>query len=520
MLSDFRTLDRKEIEADLCIIGAGAAGITLARELSGSGVRVCILESGGLEYEPEIQALHEGLDVGFQEGSTVGQSRLRFLGGTTNHWVGHCAPYGEMDFEVRPWIPHSGWPIRKKDLDPYYQAAQALLEIGPYRYNLAEFPVMKNKVPAFDPRRVVPRVWQMSPPTRFGTRYRRDLEQAHNVRVYLHANVTELETSKNASRVHVARIRTLDGQTGLARAKYFVLACGGIENARILLLSNRAEPKGLGNRHDLVGRFYMDHLRVEGAAIAFVENDRVFEALLGDFRDGGVRYEPLLCPADESQRRNETLNWCVQLSKMPETAEWAVAARDIRDDLRAGKWPDEFGKKIWAVLSDLDSAAKGLARRFRPTPLSFLGRCECAPNPDSRITLTTERDALGQNKAQRNWRITTHEKQTLRSAMRLLGEETGRLGLGRVKLPEWLLQDNNDWPGDLWGGGIHHEGTTRMASDPRKGVVNSNCRVHTVENLYVAGSSVFPTSGYTHPTLTVGALTLRLAQHLKGLFRG
>jgi len=335
MLIDFRSLDRQEIEADLCIIGAGAAGITLAREFSRSGVRVCLLESGGLEYEPEIQALYEGVDTGFQESSSVGNSRLRFLGGATNHWVGRCAPYGEMDFKERPWIPHSGWPIRKQDLNHYYQAAQTLFEIGPYQYNMTEIPWVKNEALPLDPGVIAARVWQMSPPTRFGTKYRHDLEQARNVFVYLHANVTELEIGKNSPRVRVARIRTLDGKTGFARAKYFVLACGGIENARILLLSNREESGGLGNRYGLVGRFYMDHLRIEGAATAFVRDDSIFDAVTNDFNINGVRYEPLFCPTDKMQRRDKTLNWCVQVSKIhPRAEEWLITAHDIRDALR------------------------------------------------------------------------------------------------------------------------------------------------------------------------------------------
>ena len=517
MLIDFRSLDQQEIEADLCIIGAGAAGITLARKFSGSGVRVCVLESGGLEYETEIQSLYEGVDTGFQESSSVGNSRLRFLGGATNHWVGHCAPYGEMDFKERPWIPYSGWPIHKQDLDRYYQAAQTLFEIGPYQYNMTEIPWVKNKTLPLDPAVIAARVWQMSPPTRFGTRYRHDLEQAPNVFVYLYANVTELEIGKDSSCVRVARIRTLDGKTEFARAKYFVLACGGIENARILLLSNREESGGLGNRHDLVGRFYMDHLRVEGAATAFVRDDSIFDAVINDFNVNGVRYEPLICPTDKMQRRDKTLNWSVQVSKMyPKAEDWLVAARDIRDALRDGKWPDDLATKAWAVISDLDSVAAGMYHRFQPKPLSFLCRCECAPYPDSRITLTSERDQLGQNKVQRKWLVTDREKRTVRKAMQLLGEELGRLGLGRVKLPDWLLQDNDDWP-KLWGSGNHQLGTTRMASDPKKGVVDANCRVHSVDNLYIAGSSVFPTSGYTHPTLTVGAIALRLADHLRAL---
>lgn len=521
MLFDFRKLDNKGIEADLCIIGAGAAGITLARGFDGSGVRVCLLESGGLEFDAGIQALYEGTDSGFSEGAGVRGTRLRYFGGSTNHWVGHCAPYDDMDFETRSWVPYSGWPIRKHDLDPYYKRAQKLLELGPYQYDLTRIPETKDRVPAFDPHKIHARSWQMSPPTRFGTRYRDDLENSRNISVYLYANVTELETGKDVSRVGSARIRTLDGKTGYARAKYYVIACGGIENARLLLLSNRTAPNGLGNQNDLVGRFYMDHLRVEYAAIAYVNDNQVFEPVSDEFSSGGIRYKPLLSPAEDVQRKDQTLNWCAEIRKVPpENREWRVAARDIRDALRAGEWPDDFSDKAWAVLSDLDLVVEHLYERFQPQPLWFLGRCECAPDPDSRITLTAERDALGQNRVQRNWLVTAHEKQTLRRAMRLIGEELGRLGLGRVKLPDWLLQDDNEWPEPQWGVGVHHIGTTRMADDPRQGVVDRNGGVHSTENLFVAGSSVFPTSGYTHPTLTTVAMALRLAEYLKGLFRG
>lgn len=521
MLFDFRKLDNKAIEADLCIVGAGAAGITLARSLAGSGVRVCLLESGGLEFDADIQSLAGGSDTGFSEGAGVRGARLRQFGGSTNHWVGHCAPYEKSDFEERSWIPHSGWPIRKHDLDPYYERAQKLLELGPYEYDLNRIPETKGRIPSFDPDKILARTWQMSPPTRFGTRYRDELEKARNIAVYLYATVTELETGKGASRVRTARIRTLDGKSGIAHAKYFVVACGGIENARLLLLSNRMAPNGLGNQNDLVGRFYMDQLRVEYAAIAYVKDNQVFEPISDEFSSGGVRYKPLLCPAEEAQRRDKTLNWCAEIRKVPpEHAEWRVAARDIRDALRAGEWPDDFSDKAWAVLSDLDSVVEHFYERLQPQPLWFLGRCECAPDPDSRIMLTAERDALGQNRIQRNWLVTEREKQTLRSAMRLIGEELGRLGLGRVKLPDWLVQENNEWPEPQWGVGVHQIGTTRMADDPRQGVVDRNCRVHSTENLFIVGSSVFPTSGYTHPTLTTGAMALRLADHLKSVFQG
>lgn len=519
MLVDFRRCDNKEIDADLCIIGAGAAGITLARAFVGSGIRVCVLESGGFEYEPKIQELYRGKDTGIRGPYGLAESRLRYFGGTTNHWTGHCAPLSKMDFEVRPWLPYSGWPIRKQDLDPYYEAAQAFFELGAYRYDLSEFPDRFREAPLFDLRKVVMRVWQLSPPTRFGTRYRRDLEKSDNVHVYLYANVTELETSRNASRVNAAKLRTLDGLTGRARAKYYVLACGGIENPRILLLSNRMASRGLGNNYDLVGRFYLDSTRIDDAAITLVGDDRPFKTLVGDFREDTLRFETMLCASEESQRRDETLNWAAQFSIAPETGEWADALRNIRDSWRVGKWPDDFSKKVWAVISDLDSAAMGLYRRFGPRPLSILARIGLAPDPDNRITLMQERDALGLNRVRRYWRITLREKRTVRSAMRIIGEELGRLGLGRVKLADWLLRENDEWPDNLVHG-PHHMGTTRMATDPRKGVVDAMCRVHDVENLYIAGGSVFPTVGYAHPTITIVALALRLADNLKGIFRG
>lgn len=516
MIFDFRKIDQKEIVADLCIIGAGAAGITLAREFKELGIRVCLLESGGLQYEPEIQALNEGVDTGFQEGSTVGSSRLRYFGGTTNHWIGHSAPYNQMDFESRPWIPHSGWPISKEDLDPYYQTAQSLFDLGPNQYELTKIPEMKGDIPAFDPTKITAKTWQMSP-TRFGIKYRKDLEQAKNISVYLYANVTELVMDNENSQVGSAKIRTLDGKKGTVRARYFVLACGGIENARILLLSNGANPNGIGNQHDLVGRFYMDHVRIPFAATAKVVDAHLFDGVIDYFSVNGVEHKPLLCPSDRIQRNIETLNWAVQIDKIQPRSEGLGAADEIYNDLTEGDWPDEFSRKTWAVVSDLSSVVRGLYRRYKPVYLHFLARCENAPNHDSRITLTSERDTLGQNKVQRNWLVTTREKDTIRSAMQLMGEEIGRLGLGRVKLADWLLEDNNAWPDDLYGGGNHQIGTTRMASDPKNGVVDKNCRVHTTENLFIAGSSVFSTSGVTHPTLTIGAISLRLADHLKSI---
>ncbi|MFC6671848.1 FAD-dependent oxidoreductase [Marinobacterium aestuariivivens] len=208
MIIDFRQLDNgTEIEADVCIIGAGAAGITLAGALRGSGVQVCLLESGGYELNEEIQSLYRGEKRGLPYWE-LHLARLRYFGGSTNHWGGWCGPLDESDFEARPWVPHSGWPIRRQALDAYYPAAQALCELGPYRYGIADWEDDARRFPDFHPAKLHAQLWQFSPPTRFGTVYRRELGEAGNIRAYLYANVTELETDENASRVLRAQIRT------------------------------------------------------------------------------------------------------------------------------------------------------------------------------------------------------------------------------------------------------------------------------------------------------------------------
>ncbi|KAF0192507.1 MAG: GMC oxidoreductase [Gammaproteobacteria bacterium] len=516
MLADLRGIQTKQIDADLCIIGAGAAGMTLARAFIGSGVRVCLLESGGFEHEEATQALYDGEDTGYRQLYDVGKSRLRFFGGTTNHWVGHCAPLTEIDFETRPWVPYSGWPINKAALDPYYAPAQALCELGTDSFDLASFSDIRPDLPPFDTAKFSPRVWHLSPPTRFGQRYRDALVNAANIAIYLHANVTELETNRDVSQVVGAGVKTLDGQQTRVVARYFVLACGGIENARILLLSNRSAPRGLGNDHDLVGRFYIDQLRCEEAAFVAAEDNRLFDTMVGGFRKNGLGFEAMLSPSGATQERHETLNWVAEFETMRATSDWALSMYHLKNLLQTGRWPADLGHDIWSVITHLDAVGKDIYQRQTARPLSILARCEVAPDPESRITLTTERDALGQNKVRRHLRVTLREKHTLRSAMRSIGEELGRIGAGRVRLADWLLADNDEWPRpEQQYAGVHHIGTTRMAADPAHGVVDRDCRVHGIANLYVGGSSVFPTAGYAHPTLSIVAMALRLADHLK-----
>ena len=524
MIVDFQTFEEgAEIETDLCVVGAGAAGITIAREFAGSGISICLVESGGLDFEPETQALYEGENLGLPY-FDLDVSRLRFFGGTTNHWSGWSGPLNEIDFQVRPWVPHSGWPITKRDLDPYYERAQPVCGLGPYVYDERVWSLLKMKAPALDPERVAVRFWQFSPPLNFGEAYRSELRKADNVRVLLHANVTNIQTNETASTVAYLDLRTLEGKTGRITAKVFVVACGGIENARLLLLSDRVEPMGLGNRHDLVGRFFMEHPSIRCGVIAARDPYDLLDTY-GKHWYKRVPFLPGLCTGDATQVREQVLNSGSKIFYEADPDSGTNAAKKILNKLAKGKMPDDLGDKIWKVMTDLDDVAVNAYRRFvegkgtiaAPKLIYLDSNSEQAPNPDSRVMLSEKRDALGLNRANLDWRLSALDKRSLRVMTEKIGMEFGRLNLGRVRLEDWLLEEGMDWGPDLIGG-HHHMGTTRMSDDPRQGVVDGHCRVNGMENLYIAGSSVFPTGGYMNPTLTIVALALRLADHLKTRF--
>jgi choline dehydrogenase-like flavoprotein len=260
VLIDARTLaENTTVTTDICIVGAGAAGITLAREFSGKSFRVCLLESGGLEFENETQSLYAGEIVGLPY-IPLEIARLRYFGGTTNHWGGFCQPLDESDFESREWIPHSGWPFSKSHLDPFYERAQSILELGPFRYEAEAWETESDRRLPFMGQGVITKMVQFSSPTRFGRVYRNEIAQAENIRTYLHANVIEIEATKDVQAVTRLRVACLQGNRFWVSGKLFILAAGGIENARLLLLSNKLQRGGLGNQNDLVGRFFMDHI--------------------------------------------------------------------------------------------------------------------------------------------------------------------------------------------------------------------------------------------------------------------
>ena len=334
------------------------------------------------------------------------------------------------------------------------------------------------------------KTYHLSPPTRFGQVYRKDVVDAPNIRVLLHANVVDIVTNSSASAVHLMEVQCLTDNKLWVRAKAYVLAAGGMQNSRVLLYSNKVLKAGLGNQHGLVGRYFFEHLNwVAGSAVVTKPNESMdlYESATMEPTLGNPTFGALSL-AEDLQRRHQLLN----------TAFILFPKYDVRGMLAA----------VGEVSSLIDRFGKPTPPSRGPHYSMLYTRTEQVPNPNSRITLSGEQDALGKPRVILNWQLSDRDTEQIRKSIKFLGRELGRNGFGRVAL---RVTDHNPWPVRA---ASHPMGGTRMHSDAKKGVVDANCRVHGIANLYVAGSSVFPTGGFSNPTLTLVALALRLASHL------
>ena len=509
MFIDLRAVpDGIDITGDICVVGAGAAGITLARELDGSRFACVLLESGGMEFDSQTQELYAGENIGrpFFDLTTC---RLRYFGGTTNHWSGWCMPLDPIDFQTREGLPYRGWPFERSALEPWYRRAQDICQVGPFDYAPGNWGMVQTKLPT--PLRgphFIPRIAQLSPPTRFGSAYEPELKSSSNVTVYLQANACRFETNESGAKVQSLSVRTLSGREFKVNAKVFVLAAGGIENARLLLASGRTDGQGVGDGRDLIGRFFMTHICCWAGWLAVMDPPTEFYFDPGYFRtyQGGSAprsFVPYIGLSEETLRQRRLPN--IKLL-------WRYEV--LGDSAMKGTLTD-----LPSIVDEVEGRRQYVdSKVFRREGVPVMGtklflNLEPAPNPDSRIRLSRERDAIGMRKVALDWNVAAEDKRNGAAVLQLFGAEVARTGFGRLRS---FLEDGDDatWPADMYGD-QHHMGTTRMHRDPSLGVVNADCRVHGVTNLYVAGSSVFPTAGAANPTLTITALALRLADHLK-----
>jgi choline dehydrogenase-like flavoprotein len=531
--------------AHLCIVGAGAAGLALAASFIGAGRKILLLEAGGERQTRASQAVYAGELTDPAVHPYLHHYRVRALGGASRIWGGRCVPFDPIDFAERDWVPGPGWPISLQSLLPYYAAAQAAAEAGPFDYDpRTALPGRPAELaPGLDGAKIETRLERFSKPTNFWTRYGRVLTAARDVWVCPQTPALAIRLSDDGESVrHLEIVDATSGARRALRAHAYVLALGGLETVRLMLASNDVRPAGVGNDHDQLGRYYMSHLAASSGHVTFSGSP---SKIAFDYeRDAeGVYVRRRLWVTADAQRELRLLN-IVFRTHLPDPADPAhgdgvLSAMYLVKDLilyeysrKLREHPVDLGQRLRHVGNVVRQpwrlarfgrtwvADRLLAERKLPSvvldspgnryALEF--HAEQSPNVDSRLTLSAERDAFGMPRLKADWRLSPIDLDSLKTAYDLLARELRRTGTGVLDYDSEAVVEAAIKAG-AYGG--HHLGAARMSRRPNDGVVDENLKVHGVNNLYLASGAVFPTSSQANPTLTILALALRLADHLK-----
>jgi len=479
---------------DICIIGGGAAGITLAMYLK-KNFNILLLEGGGLDFSDESQEIYKGKNIG-HDYFELDTSRARWLGGTTNWWGGWSAPLNSCDFKKRDFVQYSGWPIEKTDLDPYDKETRSILDLPKEPQSIhykgwTDVLEKKDKyLNAFKFR------WSY-PSTNFRDKYKSQLENQSNINCFVNANLTDMTLLDDLSSIKNIEIKNYRNKVFNAKAKRYILATGGIENARLLLNFNKQCKNGIGNDNDLVGRFFSDHPHfTTGHFILDDDITKIFASKkperTSEFRISFYK------PSEKFQEEQKVLNFGLR----------------IVPDLELYSSTDTFKEKLRDAICSTD-----WSRNMLKGNCHYDGRfklvAEQTPNPESRITVGSEVDKLGLKRPVLSWQLLEKDKSTFKKVTMHCAKLFAERNLGRVKMEEWVLSDDTKFPGfPQEVGGNHHMGTTRMGASASEGIVDKNQKVFGINNFYIAGSSVFTTTGHVNPTFTLIQMSLRLAEYI------
>lgn len=484
MIADLNSAEKiaTNEQYDVCICGTGPAGITVARALAAQGRKVALFEGGGMEYSELSQNLYQGESVGLPYWDAVRTARLRYFGGTSNHWAGRCSFFDKVDFERRNHSGLPGWPITREEVFQFFDAACSILDIS-----MEAFPASRAAKWKGENFRLSESAH--SPPTRFGEKYHQELKISSKIDVYINANLTNIRLRKSLDAADSLELRNYKDQKFLFSASNYVLAMGTIENARLLLNCDKQIPTGIGNQNGMVGRCFMEHFNVEIGR--FVSDDSPI------WQHDNIQINP----SEDLIRKLQIGNAVLSFDRNTSPASYGRLGK-LRQTLREAVCKSSLATDLSRNMVDFNCPGDGV--------ISSL--IEQAPNPDSRITLGPERDMFGLRRVRLDWRATAADLKTIRTLGLEVAKEMARTGIARVQLKDFIL-DNTKEIGEF-GQHAHQMGTTRMSEDPRFGVVDTNLQIHGFKNIYVAGSSVFPTGGGNNPTLTIVMLSERLGHHL------
>lgn len=516
MFIDINNLSNNSvITTDICIVGAGAAGIAIAKEFQDTNLSISLVESGGLVQEKNTEELNYGENVG--EHSISFYQRKRFFGGGTNCWGGNCAPFDDIDFEDRDYVPFAKWPISFAEIQKYYPRTQELCGLDNPNYDSSYWQnvelLYKKQHIELSNQYFDTKVFQ-NKALRFGKEYKNIFKKKNsNIDVYLNATITNLELNNSGKVIDCIHASSLENKNIKIKSKYFILAAG-IENARLLLQSDNVNKKGIGNEHDTVGRYFMAHILMFTGFL--IENppyknlDLYKLTILGNEKQRVLSTFHL---KENIQREYCLLNYAAHISKLNLLKNWQDHII-FQGEIIANEF-SKLQKKIFYSSEATKNNCFLDSVNNIPSKASIyaLGAwSEQAPSPDNRILLSSEKDRLGVRKILMKWKLNQIDKYTVAKGQELLNKEFIRSGVGKVipNIPDY----KEKWPRDIVRA-AHYMGGTRMSNNPKEGVVDKNCKVHGIENLFIAGGSVMPTSGATMVTYNLLALAIRLADHLK-----
>ena len=481
MIIDFNEINSPQGKKyDFCVCGSGPAGMTIALRLSEAGFNVALFEGGGKDFSSESNDLLNADSKGLE--ANVNSYRQRFLGGTSNHWLGRCRPFDKSDFTNIPPTGIPGWPITGEEIDPYLIEAAEILDLDTKKGFTSFHEPTIDKMFGADISS-----WSR-PPTRFKEKYDRLLDESPNLFVYLNANVVDIELDNKHENVNSILVKNFRGYSTKFSGSQIILAMGGIETPRILLNCNAQLTEGIGNQSDYVGRCFMEHPKV--VIGEYIKLDEKLEK--------GVDFEfytsDQLVSSQSVGKGNFTFH---VISKLYSYG-------------RLGKIKDFFDGL--ACDLNIDEKIQFISNFKCPGTGRIWTQFEQFPSSDSRIYLSDEFDSLGLRKAVFDWKLTDYDYRSFRKSSIQLAKSFSESGFGKIKLEDYILDETMDIPTSPHA---HHMGTTRMAREESHGVVDENCRVFGVENLHIAGGSIFSTVGGGNPTLPIVQFALRLVDHLK-----
>ena len=497
--------------ATVCVIGSGFSGAVVAVELAAAGIDVLVLEAGSADPDHRLDQMLDRVEVS-------GRTELRFgfarqLGGASNLWAGRVAPLEAIDFEQRDWIPHSGWPIARADLDPYFARAAEILAIPDHH----AFERHGHSAPAFAvSAQLELKSFQWARKPFNAARYLdRAAGQYGNLRVLTGSTVVELREHEHARSVAGAIVARSDGGSERIDADHFVIAAGGIETPRLLLASTAVRPEGIGNDRGVVGRYLATHPKANMATLVLRRALSTRHPLFTDHAlPGGVMRCGLGFTA-AAQRELRLLNHYVQVLPFAE-----YRANRLFERFRGSeRFNSPLIDRSPLIAGHVTGAGKiafemiGRAGRLQPRTGKFVLRAFLDQRPDAanRVTLSPKKDARGMPLADVHWKFSADDRASVIDFF----ERLDRAVVGVERLDFARLRESGDWP--LIGLHSHFMGTTRMGTDPTVSVTDGDGRVHGSQNLFIAGPSLFTTPGFANPVYTVIALALRLADHLKPL---